>query len=930
MDLRELFHGPNLGYVAELLEEAERTPGLLDEATERELRTLWSLYSAEGADRATPVDVAKVVGAARLARSIREFGHLAAQIDPLGSAPPGDPALDPKTHGLSDEDLERLPATIVWPDGGRGCRHCREAIERLRQIYCGRAGYDWSHVHDYAERDWLREAVESGTFVRRLSPEEKKALLFRLTEVEVFEQYLHSRFLGQKRFSIEGTDAMVPMLDVLIEEAARAGIREVVIGMAHRGRLNVLAHVMKKPYAKILSEFMHVAASPHEQEIDTTTGDVKYHLGAMYTLGGDGQSIGLKLTLANNPSHLEFVNPVVEGITRSAQDERSAPGAPHQDRDTALALLIHGDAAFTGEGVVAETLNLSRLPGYQTGGTVHIIANNQLGFTTEPREERSTLYASDLAKGFEIPVIHVNADDPEMCLAAMRLAFAYRQRFHKDFLIDLVGYRRWGHNEGDEPSFTQPLLYAAIQQHATVRTLYAESLVREGVIRAEEAEEMVRRVRTTLEEAQAAIESGRAHFPEEPLPDLPEVRARPVSAEELRVIQEALLRLPAGFTLNPKLNRILDRRREAIERGEGIDWAQAESLAFATILADGIPIRISGQDTRRGTFSQRHLALVDYQNGQSYVPLQALPMAKASFQAIDSPLSEAAVLGFEYGYSVHAPDCLVLWEAQFGDFANAAQVFIDQFLASGRVKWRERSGLVLLLPHGYEGQGPEHSSARLERFLQLAAEDNLIIANATTAGQYFHLLRRQAANLLRHPRPLVLLTPKSLLRHPLASAKLSDLTDGCFQPVLDDPLVSRERVQRLVLATGKVAVEAMTLRQQEKLAADVAIVRLEELYPFPREELAALFERYAEVRDVVWLQEEPENMGAWQYIRPRLQELLPQAASLRYIGRRPRASTAEGSADIHAEEQQRILHEALQGTEAVTPKLPSRGGQHAR
>jgi 2-oxoglutarate dehydrogenase E1 component len=932
MDLSELFHGPNVGYVVDLLERAERDPAQVDAATRALLERLAPLVASPPGEAVRGVDVAKIVGAARLARSIREFGHLAAHLDPLGAPPPGDPALDPATHGLSQEDLDRLPATIVWPDG-RFPGSLGDAVARLRRLYCGTAGYDWSHVHDYGERDWLRVAVEEERFLTPLPAEERRALLRRLTEVEVFEQYLHTRFLGQKRFSIEGTDALVPMLDVVVEDAVALGMREVIIGMAHRGRLNVLAHVLRKPYTRILAEFQHLAERDREEEVDTTSGDVKYHLGAMRTLddaAGDGHS-GLKLTLPNNPSHLEFVDPVAEGIARSAQDDRTHPGAPRQDVARALAVLIHGDASFPGEGVVAETLNLSRLPGYTTGGTIHIITNNQLGFTTPPEEGRSTLYASDLAKGFEIPVVHVNADDPEMCLAVIRLALAYRHRFHKDFLIDLVGYRRYGHNEGDEPSFTQPLLYERIEQHKTVRALYAETLARAGLVTQDESLRLVAEAQAVLADAQSALEHGQADIASDPLPDLPPVDPRPVSAEELRRWQEELVSVPAGFHLNPKLGRVLERRREALRQGSGIDWAQAEQLAMAAILRDGTPIRLAGQDTVRGTFSQRHMAFVDVEDGHRHIPLQALTDAKASFTVLDSPLSEAAALGFEYGYSVHAPETLVLWEAQFGDFANAAQVMIDQFLAAARAKWRERSSLVLLLPHGYEGQGPEHSSARLERYLQLAAEDNFVVANLTTAAQYFHLLRRQAANLLRHPRPLVLMTPKSLLRHPLATSTLDELTEGGFAPVLDDPEATRRdprRVERVVLASGKVAVDCLARRSALDEGQDaVAIVRLEELYPFPTEAVRQVLSRYPAARSFVWLQEEPRNMGAWTYVEPLLTPILPGRAELRYVGRPPRASTAEGSSDAHLAEQARILGEALAiGHPARTD---TRGGAHA-
>ncbi|HEY7848472.1 MAG TPA: 2-oxoglutarate dehydrogenase E1 component, partial [Ktedonobacterales bacterium] len=565
------------------------------------------------------------------------------------------------------------------------------------------------------------------------------------------------------------------------------------------------------------------------------TGDVKYHLGARTTVR-ESELAQVALTLAHNPSHLEFVNPVVEGFTRAAQDRRNERGTPAQNVDKALCVTIHGDAAFPGEGVVAETINLSRLPGYQTGGTIHIIANNQIGFTTSAEQGRSTLYASDLAKGFEIPIILVNADDPEACLSAVALAHAYRQRYHKDFLIDLVGYRRWGHNEGDEPTFTQPLLYASIAEHATVRARYAERLEAEGVVAPVDAETMQHAAQERLKQAYEELQAG--HVPEEQAdlevsPPLASV-ATAESAATLRDYNEALLARPPGFTPNAKLERLLARRREALEKPGGIDWGFAETLAFAATLADGTPIRLAGQDSERGTFSQRHDALHDARTGGVYIPLQALPQARASFAVYNSPLSEAAALGFEYGYSVHAPNTLVLWEAQFGDFANAGQVLIDQFIAAARAKWRQLPGLVLLLPHGYEGQGPEHSSGRLERYLQLAAEDNLRVVNCTTAAQYFHLLRAQAKLLATAPRPLIVMTPKSLLRHPRAGSSLSDLTEGRFEPVLADEQAAPEAVRRLILCSGKVVVELAAALAARSAPPDwIAVARVEQLYPYP-------------------------------------------------------------------------------------------------
>jgi 2-oxoglutarate dehydrogenase E1 component len=664
---------------------------------------------------------------------------------------------------------------------------------------------------------------------------------------------------------------------------------------------------------------------------------VKYHLGARLAQTAEGATVQIPLVLAPNPSHLEFVNPVVEGMARASQDQRSQPGPPPQDRNRSLAILLHGDAAFPGQGIVAETLNLSCLPGYTTGGTIHIIVNNQVGFTTDIRDSRTTLYAGDLAKGFEIPVVHVNADDPISCLSAARLATAYRQRFGKDFLIDLVGYRRWGHNEGDEPAFTQPLMYAKITRHPTARQRFAQQLVAEGIVSDDEAAAMLQTMLDGLAATRKQVmESGSspAAVDENGQYDLAPPVATAVAADRLREYDAAIHAVPEGVSLSSKLLRQWERRAAIIDQPDGkLDWAHAETLAFASILADGTPIRLTGQDSERGTFSQRHLVLHDATSGGHWLPLQALPAAKASFAVYNSPLSEAAAVGFEYGYTVHAPEALVLWEAQFGDFANSAQVIIDQFLTAARAKWQQEPALVLLLPHGYEGQGPEHSSARLERFLQLFAEGNMLVANPTTSAQYFHLLRRQAGTLASDRRPLVVMTPKSLLRNPLAASTLDQLAEGSFQPVLDDPqwAESPERVARLVLCSGKIAVELASSPLREDVV-DVAVARLELLAPFPAEELGRVIGRYPHLEEIVWAQEEPRNMGAWSYVEPRLRELLhgiERPLPVRYAGRPERASPAEGSPDRHAAGQARIVQAAL--GDAPAPVLTANGrGRGAR
>lgn len=923
MDMRQ-FHGPNAGYLIELYERYLADPQSVDEAT----RAYFARYgppeeaaAAAVAAAETQLDVTRIVGVARLIRYIRELGHLAARIDPLGSAPPGDPGLELVGHGVTQADLAALPAHIVRGPIVAQCRNAAEGVEKLRQIYSGPIGYETDQIQHYEERAWIRDSAESRRFFGWPDADRQRELLDRLTEVETFERFLHKTFPGQKRFSIEGCDMLIPMIDAIIRNAAAAGTREVVIGMAHRGRLNVLAHILGKPYLSILSEF-HTPDYSKDTYLGWT-GDVKYHLGARKAYR-DSEIAEMPITLAPNPSHLEFVNPVIVGRTRAAQEKRTRPGFPYEDEKEALAIVIHGDAAFPGQGIVAETLNMSGLAGYRIGGTIHIILNNQIGFTTDVRDSRTTLYASDLARGFEMPVAHVNADQVEACIAVARMAWAYREKFQKDFVIDLVGYRRWGHNEGDEPEFTQPRMYEKIRNHPTVRELWAQELERRGLITHEEAQARVEAVMTRLQQAfdtvreRQRLAAAAPHQPPTP-PVVNQMRNKvfdkPISRQKLLELNEALLDRPEGFTVHPKLERMLQRRRQAIHDQGGIERAHAELLAFAAILADGTPIRMSGQDSERGTFSQRHLVLHDIVTGERFIPLHHIPQARAAFAVYNSPLSEAAVLGFEYGYSTHAPGTLVLWEAQFGDFANGAQVIIDQFIISGRAKWSVDPALVLLLPHGYEGQGPEHSSARLERFLQLCATDNIRVANPTTAAQYFHLLRYQAAALPVHPRPLVVMTPKSLLRNPRAASSLSDLTQVQFQTVLGlgDEAPNPEEVTRLVLCSGKVAIDLLTSGELEKVQGSIDLLRIEMLYPFPADDLQAALARYPQLQEVVWLQEEPQNMGAWSYIAPKLRAVINPAIPLSYVGRPESASPAEGIHSAHVIEQQRILREAVQG-----------------
>lgn len=925
-DLRAFF-GPNAGYVLELYDRYVADP----ESVDADSRAFFETFSppsstAEPMPAATAapvpaagVDLTKVAAAVAYATAIREYGHLAVPLDPLGSDPPGAPELDPATYGITDDDLASMPADIVGGKVASGAANAAEAIERLRTRYTTKIGFDFDHVQVAEERAWLTNAVESGDYEIEPDEQTQRKLLERLTQVEVFERFLHQTYLGQKRFSIEGNDVLVPMLDQITDDASTVGTREVFLGMAHRGRLNVMTHILSKPYGAIIAAFeggKRRTASATEGAEDVRTGDVKYHLGARHARNPEtGERVKMPIVLAPNPSHLEAVNPVVLGMARAAQEDRTEAGPPRQDKNRALSILLHGDAAFPGQGVVAESLNLSGLEGYSTGGTIHIIVNNQIGYTTDSHDSRSTLYAGDLAKGFEIPVVHVNADDPLACLHAAQMAMAYRREFGKDFLIDLVGYRRWGHNEGDEPAFTQPLLYQKITKHPTVRAIWAQRLVEKGVLTDDDVAAIERRVLDRLTRVRRGVTEGSETYdePEEFTPRAREEVETAVSKDTLLSLDAGIHALPDGFTPNSKLKRLWDRRAQVVQNESGkVDWAHAETLAFAAILANGTPIRLTGQDAERGTFSQRHVVLHDSKTGDSYCPLQHLNEAQASFAIYNSPLSENAAMGFEYGYSVQASEALVLWEAQFGDFVNGAQIIIDQFLSAARSKWGQEPALVLLLPHGYEGQGPEHSSARLERFLQLAAMDNMRVANLTSAAQYFHLLRRQAARLDRDPRPLVLMTPKSLLRNPMAASNPAQFMEGTFRPVIDDAKAQdrKERVSRLVLCSGKVAIDLESSDQRDD-AEHVAVVRVEQLAPFQGSIIGDIISSYPNLKEIVWLQEEPKNMGAWTFMVQRLRELVNDAYPVRYIGRSEHASPAEGTLEHHNEEQAAIVAAAF-------------------
>jgi 2-oxoglutarate dehydrogenase E1 component len=932
------FHGPNAGYVLELYERYQRDPAAVDGAT-RAFFQQWKPPEATAPatngvvdralaatttaiDTAAGADMLKIVGVANLAQSIREYGHLAAQLDPLGSPAPDEPSLALAYHGLTEANLHHLPATLVGGPIAERTATAWDAIQDLRRLYSASStGYDFDHLRIPEVRAWLRDAVEADSYGPEAMPIDERRLLERLTQVEVFESFIQSNFPGKTRFSIEGLDMLVPILDEVIAAAVTTGISEILIGMAHRGRLNVLTHILEKPYREMLLEFKDPINSASQTRLSQIgwTGDVKYHAGAEREVTG-GQKFALTVRMAPNPSHLEHVNPVVEGMSRAAGSFVDQPGPPRQDQFLSLPIQIHGDAAFSGQGIVAETLNFTRLPGYSTGGTIHIIANNQVGFTTNPENTRSTLYASDLAKGFKIPIIHVNADDPVACVRVARIAIAYRNHFKRDFFIDLIGYRRYGHNEGDEPRFTQPKMYAIIDKLPTVRQQWADRLVGAQQIAATQPEQLVQQ---RMNELQQVLESiGADESVELEIKPPPPGAARKVHtavpAEQLRELHQALFQLPEGFTVHPRLQRIRRRAETALETADEatIDWAGAEQLALASILAEAIAIRITGEDVERGTFSHRHAVLYDAETGASYTPLHHIPQAKAAFEIINSPLSEAATIGFEYGYNIERPERLVIWEAQYGDFINTAQAVIDEFVISGFGKWDQTPSLVLLLPHGYEGQGPDHSTGRLERFLQMAAEINMRIAYPTTAAQYFHLLRRQALLLGTDPLPLIVMTPKSLLRHPLAASSLRDLVESKWQPVLEDPLMvngkeERAGVKRLILCSGKIYIDLVS-SEQRKATPHIAIARVEQLYPFPAYELEPLFASYPHLEEIVWVQEEPRNMGAWSAAKAQLETITQKRWPIHYIGRPRRANPAEGSAAWHKVNQAEIVQKAFE------------------
>ena len=917
--------GTFLGKLQELLEGGDRFYDEIFEQTGMPYHPFrWEVDRGAAAagfgDGERMGEIAKQAAVLQLINAYRVRGHLIADLNPLGVKPSYHPELDPANYGLTIWDFDRqfLTGSLAVP-GDLKLARLRDIIEQLRQTYCGRLGCEYMHIQHPEEKRWLQERMEPQANNWPLDETTKRRILLRLLQAEGFENFLHTRFVGQKRFSLEGGESAMVILDECLERAAEAGVQEIVIGMAHRGRLTVLANLIGKSMAQVFGEFEGVV----DPEMAQGSGDVKYHLGAS---GVQRTSTGreIKVSLSPNPSHLEAVDPVVEGIVRAKQTFMG-----DEKREKVLPVLVHGDAAFAGQGVVAETLNLSLLKGYTTGGTIHLVINNQIGFTATAEESRSSTYCTDVARMVQAPILHVNGDDPEACARAMQIALDYRMKFKKDVVIDLVCYRKYGHNEGDDPSYTQPVMYRTIKAKESPGTIYTQRLLREGVVTKDSVERIRRQIQDALNAAhEEAVRKGEKwelqEVTEYEEATLPQVCPRTAADEALlEKVIEGITTFPPGFTLHPKLKGFIEKRREILKGGP-VDWAAAETLAFGTLVLEGTPVRLSGQDSARGTFSQRHLEYFDYNTGEPYIPLQHLDPRQARFEVYDSSLSEYAVMGFEYGYSLGDPLTLTLWEAQFGDFANGAQIMIDQFIAAGEAKWGQPSGLVLLLPHGYEGQGPEHSSARIERFLQLAAENNLQICNATTPAQYFHLLRRQMYG--GHDRrgvrkPLVIFTPKSLLRHPRCTSALHDLTRGFFEPVLSDPgAVQPDRVVKVLFCSGKIFYELLAEREKRG-AWDTAIVRLEQLYPWPEQEVEAALWRYPSTAEIVWVQEEPRNQGAYLFVRDRLEPLLAQSRRvLRYAGRPEAAATSAGSAKRHAQEQAAVLEDAFSGGSPVRPR----------
>ena len=855
------------------------------------------------------------IRALMLIRAYRVRGHLEASLDPLElTKPEPHPELDPRTYGFSEQDFDR-PIYINYVLGLETAT-LREIVGILRATYCGTIGVEFMHIQGPEQKQWIQERIEGDRNHTDFTARGKKAILASLTRAEVFERFLDTKYTGAKRFGLDGLEATIPALEQILKRGGQLGVREVVIGMAHRGRLNVLANLMDKPAQAIFSEFQGNLAHPEDVQ---GSGDVKYHLGTSSDRSFDNTIVHLSLT--PNPSHLEAVNTVVLGKVRAKQRQRG-----DSERDQVMALLLHGDAAFAGQGLVAETLDLSELRGYRTGGTIHVITNNQIGFTTNPTHARSSPYSSDVAKMVQAPIFHVNADDAEATVHVARMVMEYRQKFKSDVVFDLIGYRRYGHNESDEPAFTQPLMYRKIKEHTSARAIYGDKLEAEGVIAPGQADKMVAEVKQRLDadfEAAQSYKPNKADWLEGRWADIGLAEGEERRGETgvdhglLREVGHAIARPPENFATHPKIIRQLKNKQKMIETGAGIDWATAEALAFGSLLCESTPVRLSGEDCGRGTFSQRHAVLIDQETEERSIPLSNIRFGQAPIEIVDSPLSEFGVLGFEYGYSQAEPHALVLWEAQFGDFVNGAQVIIDQFLASGESKWLRMSGLVMLLPHGHEGSGPEHSSAKPERFLQLCAEDNMQVCNCTTPANYFHVLRRQVRRSFR--KPLIMMTPKSLLRHKLCVSTLDEFATGTtFHRVLYDneKLCEDDEVKRVVLCTGKVYYDLFETRAKLGDLKDVFFLRLEQLYPFAHKALVEELSRFP-TAEIIWCQEEPKNMGAWSFVEPRLEQVLTEIGGTwkraRYVGRPAAASPATGSLRRHNKEQAALVEEALSG-----------------
>ena len=858
-------------------------------------RDINPLFDADGDGRAMFDKQADVL---RLINMARVRGHLIADINPLNREIKTHSELDPEKYGLSIWDYDRLFHTQGL--AGRSRLTLREIIEILRDAYFRTIGYEYMHIQEPDQKQWIQSRVEGVPRTKWLKNDDKRMILMMLNAAEAFENFLHTKYIGHKRFSLEGAETLIPVLHHLLNKSAEINIQEIILGMSHRGRLNVLANILKKSYKKIFREF--------EGDIDPSTehgsGDVKYHLGAEGVHEHpNGRKV--KVTMASNPSHLEAVDPVVEGMARARQDDLG-----DMSHNRVMAVLVHGDAAFAGQGVVAETFNLSALPGYRTGGTIHIVVNNGIGFTTSPTSARSSVYATDVARMVQAPIFHVNGEDPEACIHVTELALDYRKKYKKDVVIDLICYRRHGHNEGDEPSYTQPKMYAQIKDKRSIRKLYTESLVNRGDLTLNEAEEALNQYKSMLD---TAFEETRESAPPEikipekitlVKPDKPMTTG--VSEETVEKVITALTSFPADFTVHPKLKKQILMRRELLEK-DAIDWSLAEALAFGSLLIEKIPIRLAGQDSRRGTFSQRHSVLVDYMTGNEYMPLNHIQKDQEKAMIHDSLLSEYAALGFEYGYSVIRKNALVLWEAQFGDFINGAQIIIDQFISSAEDKWGQTARLTILLPHGFEGQGPEHSSSRVERFLTLSAEENMRVTVPTNSGQYFHLLRNQA--LRKKEQPLVILTPKSLLRADVAKSSRDEILNGSFQVLLEDNNPPKE-VKRIIFCSGKIYYELSEQRSKKNIEGTL-IIRLEQLYPFPFDQVSEIFHRYKNVKDIRWVQEEPRNMGAWNFALERFQKILPKSRHIQFVGRLPSASPAAGSFQMHLAEHELMMRQAF-------------------